>query len=535
VSDGTLYFCTSAVAGAAVWSSGGSSGANSFPGIAQIIFVDKGTVTGSEDGSVQNPFHTILDAENAAAALVPSATNRVTICIYPGLYDGQRIVTQSDYVSYYGIGGAENVRIQYSSGNICSVSHDHLSIRGITCANGSAANNNYVLYLANATDISITDCVLDGSIRPGSITFYRAGTNEVTFRGCYFNSTVSGWNLADGAYNDIVFFYDCTFRGWHSSYSKLVYYNCDIEAAHAGYVISIYNSEFYGCRIKNQTADQPVIILSADGWKFIGCFIDSSGTAAYAITGAYTGTSSGTVMAQGCQYQVKFYDKTYRTGPAYSCDIHYSAYEAALAAASSSGVLILGVNDASAWGVPLGSNLVVDGQGKYIFNPYSVNGTNVVIRNCFMGRDLVVTGGAQVKFENCVFSNKELEVDSSSTSACILVIERCEFVRTTASQSCLVISDVDPTIYITRSQLRGADSGYAINLAALNPNLTVSYSVLENYVPASSPISNPGAALTMNSFHNAYSSSPFTGNLSNNVATPYDVMDTNVTFKTFVP
>jgi hypothetical protein len=81
---------------------GGIGSTISFPGIEQTIFVDKGTITGSEDGTVQNPYHTVGDALTAAAALTPTANNKIAIVIYPGVYLESGLSSQ-DYVYLVGV------------------------------------------------------------------------------------------------------------------------------------------------------------------------------------------------------------------------------------------------------------------------------------------------------------------------------------------------------------------------------------------------------------------------------------------------
>jgi hypothetical protein len=81
---------------------GGIGSTISFPGIQQTIFVDKGTTTGSEDGTVQNPYHTVGDALTAAAALTPAVDNKIAIVIYPGIYSENGLSSQ-DYVYLVGV------------------------------------------------------------------------------------------------------------------------------------------------------------------------------------------------------------------------------------------------------------------------------------------------------------------------------------------------------------------------------------------------------------------------------------------------
>ena len=83
-----------------VWENIGST--PSFPGIEQILFVNKGPTTGQEDGTVQNPYHTIADALTQAATLTPGASNKICILVYPGVYSESGLTSQ-DYVYVVGI------------------------------------------------------------------------------------------------------------------------------------------------------------------------------------------------------------------------------------------------------------------------------------------------------------------------------------------------------------------------------------------------------------------------------------------------
>lgn len=84
---------------------GGTGGGDalSFPDIEQTIFVDKGDVTGLEDGTQQYPFHTVDDAITAAVALTPGAANQIAVYVYPGIYTENNDLELPDYVHLVGM------------------------------------------------------------------------------------------------------------------------------------------------------------------------------------------------------------------------------------------------------------------------------------------------------------------------------------------------------------------------------------------------------------------------------------------------
>ena len=87
IADGATFTCTS-TAFPASWSSGGGGGGGdaSYPDINQWVTVDKTSGFYVADGTIQFPENSIANVIPIAAALIPSAANRVGIKLMPGHY-----------------------------------------------------------------------------------------------------------------------------------------------------------------------------------------------------------------------------------------------------------------------------------------------------------------------------------------------------------------------------------------------------------------------------------------------------------------
>jgi hypothetical protein len=160
------------------FSGGGGSNAGilSYPDIENIIFVDQGPATGTEDGTQQDPFHTLADALTAAAALTPAIDNQVVIFMYPGLYVEQSL----QGLSYVDIVGADrdSVIIEATDEILLTIdTKEWASLYNLSfhCAN---VTNRDAVYSKDSTDIRIVNCRFYGAM--DYVTSYCLNYDDVT-------------------------------------------------------------------------------------------------------------------------------------------------------------------------------------------------------------------------------------------------------------------------------------------------------------------------------------------------------------------
>lgn len=161
-----------------VWENIGST--PSFPGIEQIIFVDKGTTTGLEDGTVQNPYHSVGDALTAAASLTPTSSNKILILVYPGVYTESGLSTQ-DYVYIRGVD--RDTCILQNSSTIIDIDSAETTIVGM---HFDMTGTNPVITLSSsmASACEINDCIVEVSSGSSSGAISVSNDAKVSFFNC---------------------------------------------------------------------------------------------------------------------------------------------------------------------------------------------------------------------------------------------------------------------------------------------------------------------------------------------------------------
>ena len=169
---------------------GGIGSTISFPGIQQTLFVDKGTVTGSEDGTVQNPFHAIGDALTAAALLSPSASNRIAIIVYPGVYSESGLSSQ-DYVYIAGVD--KDSCIIESNLTIMDISTPETTITGITFNEiGGRPVLTFRVSMTSPCKINNCNIYMNASSDDSEITI--SGNAKVDFFNCRIIQTATSYS-----------------------------------------------------------------------------------------------------------------------------------------------------------------------------------------------------------------------------------------------------------------------------------------------------------------------------------------------------
>lgn len=212
VSDSTLYFCTTATFGAAVWASGGGGGGNdSFPSIQQTLFVDKTGGAYVADGTIQFPYNSIDAALTAALALTPGPTNRFGIIVMPGIYlESFRL---RDYCYVIGM-NKESCIAEYGSGSMILATDVTSGVWNMTMHETST----FYLAWCAGSNLEFHNCHLYGEGNSGNVVRIEnsAALNESVFKayGCKIRNPdpdLASINMYD---DSIAEFYDCELWGY---------------------------------------------------------------------------------------------------------------------------------------------------------------------------------------------------------------------------------------------------------------------------------------------------------------------------------
>lgn len=140
----------------------GGLGFESFPGAQQFLTVWSGsTWGGAATGTQARPFVTIGAAITAAAALLPTAANRIAIIVWPGTYNEQ-IVLANDYVDLIGV-NRDSCVVSFANGAGAAsllVTADAVRIERMTFLD-TGAGGGYPGHFSSATGAaraSVHDC-----------------------------------------------------------------------------------------------------------------------------------------------------------------------------------------------------------------------------------------------------------------------------------------------------------------------------------------------------------------------------------------
>lgn len=188
-------------------------GFESFPGAQQFLTVWGGSTWGGiATGTQARPFLTIGAAVAAAAALLPTAVNRIMIMVWPGTYNEQ-VVLANDYVDLVGV-DRDSCVVSFANAPGAAtlrVTADAVRIERMTFLDTADGYPAYFSAPLGAARASVHDCRFHSAL--GAYT--RIGSeSRVDFTRCSFEHafiTVTALRFTQDSGSSTV--YDCTVRG----------------------------------------------------------------------------------------------------------------------------------------------------------------------------------------------------------------------------------------------------------------------------------------------------------------------------------
>jgi hypothetical protein len=478
--------------------------------LTSLLFVDKTSGAYVADGSIQAPYNTIGAAITAATALTPTASNRIGILIYPGIYS-EAVVTADDYVDFIGTDKLTTIVQQSGANSPLEVQNDNIRFHNLTfeCASGCT---DYIVDVSTAiTDtVVFSDCDFLGT-NGNANNYFKSTYGDIDFYRCRFiqgdtTAIVFDDSQATARVNRL---FDCEVVGVVSLQQSMEFYahstrfTSTTDSAGFNGTIRVSGTTpdrtFFNCFIENTdsaaTAHAVYFNASCDDVAFIGCRFESGDNATADITGAADCDPVSVIdcwMKHGMDRRAKLTDHSskYCNGAAGDYD-YYTDFNEALQALTTSGadvnckiVFLDDYANSGTLSVPgTGRQFIVDGQGLF-----GITGTsNVFIQTA--GSDSVKFYRMSLEGEGQLVGNaseliiQECDIDgalrvSSGDSDSRLVTQDSVIRGNVSFVNPIDIRDADPTIIIWTSYVKGYTGNAAVsyNSSVDNDNLKIGYS-----------------------------------------------------------
>ena len=541
LSDGTLYTCTTATVGAAVWS-GGASGSDSLPGISDVLFVDMSSVLGLEDGTVQNPYHSIQDALDRAAL-----GSQTTIMVYPGTYF-ESLTTTKVGMSIIAVGGPGTVTVQsWVAGNPpLTLAHDSTTFTGIVF-DMAAISAGALETSADVDGCKFYECVFYVSAVSSESPLYITGFYlDADFYNCNFlHSDSSNISISSNDADNRLRFFDCTVTGTTYVYSGHVKFRQSSFLANPGAsegTITIRNSNptdklyFEGCEIESISTTgfamwfQTSPVGDILDFQFRDCEIISAGTdkdiGASGSVGFVFGIFDGCRMKNGgIPLRVGDRRGNWHVGASYEMD-YFTSLNTVFSMAKYAPVDQITVylhddvtlsGDARLEDTDL-LKIVGNGRTITLSSLYEIKNDDyqdhVLIFdnvNLIGGRVEVGSNGNVVKLINGTRLVGGVYGQAGSATDTGVIIQNSS-VYGDNGKAAIEINDADLFVLISDSFIKGDDASGVQTEAVLysvdNNNLEVVRSVMQHGDGASIPLSVPAAPVTYKSFLTVWSVDP---------------------------
>jgi uncharacterized protein YjbI with pentapeptide repeats len=514
-------------------------------GIDQVLFVDKTGGVYVADGTIQKPYNSINNAISAANALTPGVSNRIGIIVYPGIY-AEAVITQDDYVSLIGL-DRDSTRIV--PGGITSpldVRHVNIAFRNMTFET-QAGNTDYIVDEGSVTqgDVEFANCRFLGT-NGSANNFFRARFKGFTFYDCEFEQDSTNLVVfqSEQSTDTDNYFHKCQFRGvtqiWASGQINNYFYGCKFTStANSGayYGTIRFNagnpeSFFYGCYIENTDINgYPIWIntLITDMADFHGCQFQSASS--YDIAGQNYGTIGvyGCTMSQGMYRYARTRNLLKYCNGAPGDKDYYTDIDECMRSLDSTDdgctVKFLG-NYTSANQVSnssLGLDMTIDGQDYTWTDTGPTSGFTIVcqagvtwLKNLNFVDATVTCQGAGTKMflDNCDIQGVVYQRGVGDDPDTLTVIHDCKVVGIAGGPSVgypLSINDVDPTIIVSKSYLKGYTGYAAVNFNLRdNDNLKIEYSqIFHASLGTNNPFTGVGAfVINYRAHHTTFNQEP---------------------------
>lgn len=514
-------------------SGGVAPGTISLPGIeTRLIHVDKGDNV-LMDGTRQRPYHTVAAGIAAAVALVPTATSRAAVLIYPGEYNESGL-TSGDYVDLVGIGTRGSVRIEGAAGVVLTVTHGTFRAWNITFAQTSA-NGIVTVTGVFAAFAEFHECSFEG-IADNASRVYVTGSSWARFEDCTFTS-------AGGAANRV--FYSDT-AGTIADCRRCRLSGCMVHTSSSYYVDScviegnINSITDAACSVTNSVMI-PVSFCIYFHATPSSCvimnnrFVAAVGNLDIESGAARTGfIIRGNVMTRGINGYISHIDPVRNVGAAGMLD-WYPTVQAALDSCTFDDIvvkLMVDVTLAASLTAPAGRILTIDGNGMHAI---SYNGNHMFLNQAgttLTLRDVLITGGVNARFS---LSNvtSTIIIEDATIEAYIynyggtIYSRRSRHIGQASGPGALILISDAAIVRFEHSYVKGAAGAFAVYWSASSClNLYAKYSKFyHGSGAANDPFGRDGVQVpTWHSHHNQFNSIPGSGWLTNLIP-PAQTMD----------
>jgi hypothetical protein len=491
-----------------------SANVTSLQDVDHVIFVDKTSSVYAADGTMQLPYNTIGAAVTAANALSPSASNRIAIVIYSGIY-AEAVVTQDDYVTFIGYDRDSTIIAPTTVNSPVSPGHVNVEFQNLTFET-PAGNTDYI--------------VDDATITQG----------DVTFRNCKFLATNGSANNYVRNRFKTLWLYSCDFEQtdttqWviypsGSTVRNMYLFNCQVAGTlHVQGSCSVYG---WGSRFTSTASSAAwygTLRLNASAPKhyFYGCEFKSASS--YDIEGnAQTIAVYGCPMSKGMSQWVRTRNQVkYCNGSAGDKDYHTTINDLVFSLQSiDDGAIIhfLG-NYTSSAQVDQNDNIdiMIDGHG-YTWTdttPTSgntlgnVGGGRMLVRNLnFIDATVYCQGsGTHLIIDNCYIEGIVYQrgVGDDATTRTVIHDSTVIGISGSSVDSPLSINSALPTIIVSKSYLKGYTGAHAVNYNGRdNDNVKFEYSkVFHGDLGTNNPFTGVGAfVINYKAHHTTFNQEP---------------------------
>lgn len=516
-------------------------GVLSLPGVeAALIHVDKGPVTGAEDGTRQNPYHTVAQGL-AAAAAIAAAGNPAVCLVYPGEYAETGLVMAADYVSLVGVGGRDAVRIAGTTQpTVLTITAELTSVWGITFEQSYVNSDIVHVNTGSSTRCELHECAFETAAAGSQAV--NVGDGGCLLKDCkLYHGNLSGifhraiLVTGNSGNNDVVVD-NCQITGCltlDESIIRIEHCKISSRSPTAGIVLTT-GGEFHmrhceHTEVQNdclQFQAQPNVAVIQDN-RLRATNVGYDINATLAVTGF---DIAGNLMLRGMHGNISHIDPIKYVAVVGNPKLDfYQTLQHALDACTFDDCVIKLVDDLTltAEAIPpaYGFRVTIDGNGFHSITRAGASallalGQNVTLVDLRIYGALRITGTGTLTFVRG-YMEGGVDLLNGCTAAAYFRCVRTSIVAQGFMPWAIRMQDVDPSIYVKRSYLKGTAGQPAIYYAVQNDNLKIEHSTIWHGSGAANlPIGRSAAQTpTYCSHHDAYNTDPLAGGwLTNAIA-----------------
>jgi len=514
----------------------------SLPDITNVLFVDKSSEVGSQDGTQQNPYHTIQAAITAANALAAVATPYL-VYVYPGIYD-EAITLSTDYV-YLAGANRDTTIVENSGANVVTITSDLTSINDLTIR-ASSTRRTISMGVAASNYVPVFNCILAGATANNYVDASLGAM--LRFVDCAFVSDVDGVVLLTLTATTDVLVENCAITGGlhHRQGSLLVQDSSILAEAVDGILM---NTAAASLSVRNShivsTNNSAIMVNFAPVSIVLQNNLMSANAASYAI-GAGVAVTGAVVE-----------DNILTTGLGIDPDVShvaphrnvgsngmrdwYATTQNALDSCTFDGITVHLLKDEATAALlrPPDFCVIVDGHNHTISRAGGV--LTILSGECIITKRLGLVGKIVVAGTNGQLYLTDRSsvlggIQFAVTSAGAMLIQDTEIVGS-AVWNYPVQIDTNPgfSILINRSRLEGVSGSPAVYWTSANDDLSIKYSTLWHGSGAGNNPFGRSAAQTPDykSYQSAYNSDPEAGGIWTNLVAAgqrCDSLDVNTNY-----